>query len=673
MSNLYAGTILRVDLSRREVSREPTSSYSKNFLGGRGINTKILYDEVPPEIGPFDPANILIFGAGPLCGTPVSASRTEVTTQSPETGFLASSNFGGYFGPELKFAGYDHIIISGKADKPVYLFIYNDQVEIRDASHLWGKDTYKTQEIVRSELGPEVKVACIGQAGENRVYFATIQHELRHGAGRTGTGSIMGSKNLKAIAVRGTKGITLADALSYLVLVEEFNNAMRADPIVQERQKRGQAYMNDIPDVIASRNMVPKPVISCDLFFKYEPKIKRTGCFGCPSQCMDQYPTAAKGGGAISCTFYHQPVFKVGTKDLDLVLECSFLSIRYGIDIVSSMAIIAWLMELYEKGIIGAKDTDGIPMEWGNKEAILGIFRKMVFREGIGDILADGIIPASNKIGRGTVDYASHMKGLPLYVPFSPAELVSKKGQALSLAISSRGDTMRSGALALQEGFVTQGTALIYPDKDSSGEFLETTRRKSERIGGTTKAFVADEYEGKPEIVAYIEDVVTIVDCLSACKLCSSFNCGRFSEEYQARLFSAGSGIETSTDTLFDFARRIRNIERSYCARAGMTRKMEILPKRYMDRKISYTTVKFENVNDVSYIQQTSSLETSKFEAMKSKYYTLRGWDVATGIPARETLEQTGLKDVARDLKKRGTLPEKSLRSTRLSVKNKAQ
>ena len=656
---MYGGTILLVDLSKGKVSKEPTTSYSGDFLGGRGINIKILYDGVPPGTDPLDPASPLIFGVGPLCGTPVPASRVEVTAKSPETGFLGASNFGGFFGPELKYAGYDHIVITGKADKPVYLWIYNDEVEIRDASHLWGKDTYETQEIIRSEVDPDAKTACIGQAGENRVHFATIQHGVKHGAGRTGTGGVMGSKNLKAIVVRGTKGVTLANPEKYLSLVDELNHVMRDDPIVKEREKHGMSFMNDAPDMCAAHGETPRPVFSCDLYSKYESKIKRYGCLGCPSQCMDLFPPEAKGGGALSCTLYLSPFYTVRNKDLEVELEAGLLSLRWGIDIVSAMVIISWLMELYEKGVITAKDTDGVPMEWGSKEAILGMFKKMTFREGFGDVLADGILPATKKIGRGSIDYAPHMKGLPLYVPFAPEELVHQRGQSLSMAMSSRGDTMRSGALAVQEGFVTQGTALLYSDEKSANEFIEKTRQRAKQISGTEKAFLKEEYEGKPEIVIYTEDMVVILDCLSACKLCSSFNCGRFGEEYQAKLFSAGSGIETPVDKLFAFAKKVRNLERAYCTREGMTREMDSLPKRYMDREITYTNVNFEDLNNVHYEQCSSVLETSKFERMKDKYYALRGWDIATGIPTRETLEQTGLGDVAQDLEQRGKLPVK--------------
>lgn len=243
MTYMYGGTILRVDLSSGIIRKEATENHATDFLGGRGVNMRLLYSETTPFQNPLDPASPLIFGIGPMSGTPVPSGRTEVTARSPETGLFGSSNFGGYFGPELKFAGYDHIVITGKADNPALLFIYNDKVEIRDASGIWGKDTFESQDIIHSELGSEVKVACIGQAGENLVRYATIQHELGHAAGRSGMGCVMGSKNLKAVAVRGTMGVRLCNPEKYLSLANSLQQEMRAHPLIQDRQKHGQSWM----------------------------------------------------------------------------------------------------------------------------------------------------------------------------------------------------------------------------------------------------------------------------------------------------------------------------------------------------------------------------------------------------------------------------------------------
>jgi len=651
MTYMYGGTILRVNLSKGKVSKEPTTAYSGDFLGGRGINIKLLYDGAPPGTDPLDPVSPLIFGVGPLCGTPVPASRVEVTAKSPETGFLGTSNFGGYFGPELKFAGYDNIVITGRADKPVYLWIYNDEVEIKDASHLWGKDTYETQKIIRSEIDPDAKIACIGQAGENRVHFATVQHELGHGAGRTGMGAVMGSKNLKAIVVRGTRGVNLADPEKCLNIANELQEEMRNHPGVQDKQKHGHSYEQDWWMIRAARGQVPKPVFSCNLFFKYQPKIKRNGCFGCPTQCMDLYPVETKGGGAISCSLYITPLYWVRNTDVDVLLECSLLAQRYGVDVDSSMGIKAWLMELYENGLITVKDTDGLPMEWGSKEAILGMLKKIVYREGLGDVLADGILPAADRIGRGSKDYANHMKGLPLYDVNTPQEIVPDKGSALSMAVSSRGDLMKAHVAILGEKGMAEKVAMMYAeligDEQKGVEGVAAARQRVKEIAGSEKAALADEYEGKPELAIFSEDLIIINDCLSACKMCSSFLSFPFSEEYEAKLFSAGTGVETSVDTLFKFAKKVKNLERAFCVREGMTREMDSLPKRFMNHPVQ---------RGVS----TSVLESKKFEEMKDKYYALRGWDIATGIPTREALEQTGLGDVAQDLEKLGKLPGKS-------------
>jgi len=645
MAYLYGGNILRVNLSEGKILKEPTAAYAGDFLGGRGVNIKLLYDGVPPGIDPFDPASLLIFGVGALCGTPVPGSRTEVTTKSPETGFLGSSNFGGFFGPELKFAGYDHIAISGRADKPVYLWIYNDEVEIRDASHLWGEDTYKTQEIIRSEVDPDAKVACIGPAGENRVHFATVQHELGHGAGRTGTGGVMGAKNLKAIVVRGTKGVNLADPVKFISIVSEVEQEMRKDSGLEDWRERGMTREQD--EWWAQLHAQPEwetTVHQTDLYAKYKPK--RAGCLGYPTQCMDLYPVEAKGGGLISCTLYTGALYELRNHDIDLVLEWVLQAHRYGIDHVSAVGILRWLMQLYEKGLITAKDTDGIPMEWGSPEAILGMLKKIVYREGFGNVLADGILPAAKKIGHGSEAYADHVKGMPQYTPYMRGNLIPLKGRCLTIVTSSRGDSMRG----MDGREVYPETVKIITERhgaEKANGYADYLKKRALEIAGTEKAAMPDEYEGKAKMVVYDEDLVTINDCLGICKFSSGHYERPFTEKYQAALYSAGTGIEMNEDRLFKFARKVRDLERVFCVRDGMTRETDSLPKGYMDHPIEEGRFKGE------------VLETDKFEKMKDDYYALRSWDIATGIPTGETLEKEGLEDVARDLEKLGKLPGK--------------
>ncbi|MBW2370294.1 MAG: aldehyde ferredoxin oxidoreductase family protein [Deltaproteobacteria bacterium] len=640
MAHLYGGSILFVNLSAGKISRVPTASYARDFLGGRGINIKLLYDGLPPSVDPLDPANLLIFGVGPLCGSPVPAGRVEVTFKSPETGYLGSSNFGGFFGAELKFAGYDNVVISGKADKPVYVWIYNDQVEIRDAAHLWGRDTYETQVIIRRQVDPEAKTVCIGPAGENRVRFATVQHDLGHGGGRTGSGAVMGSKNLKAIVVRGTRGITFADPVKYLSIAEELQQALENDIQTKQIKQHGMSRTQDILAVEKLEMPAGEGVAGYDCLLKYD--TKKAGCFGCRAQCMELYPTKVKGGGAVSCGFYVHPFELVGNSDIDMALECGFLAQRYGVDIISAMSIVSWLMKLYHKGIITAEDTDGIAMEWGSRQAIVSMLEKIVHREGFGDVLADGILPAVEKIGRGAGKYAYQVKGLPMHEDISPVFTIPSKGNALAFVVSSRGDSMKARPARMIDEL--DAPRWLGNDGKKAEKAIEAMKQKALRLSGTDKAIIPGCYEGKPELTIYSEDTIVLSDCMGSCKYMGPFLGAPFDETYQAALFSAGTGIEKNVEDLLRHAKRVRNLERAFCAREGMTRETDKLPGRFMDQAIKKGPHKGE------------ILKTDDFEAMKSKYYELRGWDAATGIPSRETLEQIGLGYVTDDLEKMGKL-----------------
>jgi len=636
MSYLYAGTILFIDLGQRKISMEPTSSYSRAYLGGRGINIRLLYDHMSPGVDPLAPSSFIVFGVGPLGGSTVSSGRTEITAKSPESGILGMSNFGGNFGGELKYAGYDHIVITGKADRPVYIWINNDQVNIKDASKIWGKDTYETQNLIRQELNdPEAKVACIGPAGENLVRFASIQSELGNGAGRTGMGTVMGSKNLKAIAVRGTKGVKLADSVEYLTIAENLQQALRENPQCQELARYGTSRNQDNMFNFIWDQAKGKPPSQYAIFTKYKPK--RAGCFGCPIQCMDLYDVPGIGSGVISCALYFEFANTVLCYDAALSLECAIVCQRYGIDCISAAKILAWLMELYEKGVITPTDTDGIPMKWGSRAAIRGMLDKIVYRQGIGDILANGILHAIKKIGAGSEEYANQVKGIPMVEVWSPDTLPLLKGMALATAVSSRGDSMTARTAEIEIGAELVPLGL---NGEAAGELAKSVREQAKMITGTEKAAMRQEYEGKPALVAYSEDLAILADSLSTCKNMGPFVGRPFSPEYQATLFSAGSGVKTSVDILFEFAKKVRTLERSYDIREGLTRETDTLPKQFMDKPIE----KGRFTGEV--------LESDKFEKMKSEYYALRGWDAVTGIPTKETLERLGLSEIAQDLVK---------------------
>ncbi|MCP4289305.1 MAG: aldehyde ferredoxin oxidoreductase family protein [Gammaproteobacteria bacterium] len=636
MPNLYAGNILKVDLSSGEITMERTSVYADAFLGGRGINIKLLYDNISQGTDALASGNVLVFGVGPLGGTSLSTGRTEVTAKSPETGLLASSNFGGSFGGELKYAGYDHLVVTGKAEKPVYILINNDTIEIKDASGVWGKDAYETQDHLRREVGnPEVKIACIGPAGENLVRFSTIQHGLGHGAGRTGTGAVMGSKNLKAIVVRGTGGLKIADPVKFLAHAGELKSEILEHPGLKAFSEEGMSRVQDgDPEEVEERWGIPMPS-DHDIYERFKPK--RAGCLGCPVQCMDFYQVKelGKGGsGVISCHLYSEWTKNPRCFDTAASLECGVLSQRYGIDCISTAQTIRWLMELYEKGIITAKDTDGIVMEWGSPEAMRSMLDKITFREGIGDVLADGILHAAEKIGRGSIEYANQVKGIPFDNELTPEWMPLLRAGALAHIAGARGESVKSLPGELE---------LMMAEDPEAGEWrmamLDEYAKYIDMDIDAKKAVAAGETEGKAALLAHEEDLSTIADILSTCKMQTASWLGPYVPEWQAKVLSAGLGVETSPEDLFKYAIKARSLERAYEAMEGLTRDIEKFPKRF-HRPIE------------SGPNKGAVLESETLEKMKDDYYALRGWDVATGTPTEETLKTLGLEDVAGDMQK---------------------
>jgi len=643
VSYLYAGTILIIDLNQGKISREPTSSYSKDYLGGRGINIRLLYDHVSPGVDPLADGNVIIFGSGPLTGTCPASGRTDVMAKSPMTGLLGDSNMGGYFSPELKYAGYDHIVITGKSDRPVYIWINNDKVDIRDACKIWGKDTYETQNLIRQELNDlEAKVACIGPAGENLVRFASIQSELGHGAGRTGMGTVMGSKNLKAIAVHGTKAIKIASPSEYLAICKELEILIRESNAGKEYQEYGTARNVDIMlhaqgyvRNLQSRGTPPEATTPLNLFKKFSPK--KVGCFSCPNRCMEFYEVPGVGSGVISCEIYVGSGVIVDNNDPDVWAEGALFCQRQGLDAASAGPILAWAMELYQRGIITTHDTDGIPMEWGSKQAILDMLKKIVNRDGFGDVLADGMLLGARRIGQGAEKYALHCKGLPILEP-----PIGLRGLSLACAVGPRGDHHRSYPTV--EADMYYGT---YKGLDQKQFEMEKERcySEAERISGTKKGAIDIEYDGKPAMVIHTEDLLAITDSLGICKWTTPiFGIPAYTPERQAKMLSLGLGMEFAPDMLFQIANKIRCLERAFDVREGLTRSQDTLPRRLFETKVDYGERK-----DVT-------LNYKKFEDMKSQYYSLRGWDAITGIPTEETLTRLRLGDIARDLVKAGKL-----------------
>ena len=635
MSYLYAGTLLFVDLSEGKIVKEPTRSLAPSFLGGRGINAKLLYDTTSAGVDPLAPDNVITFGAGVLSGTCLPASgRLDIMSKSPLTGFWGNSNMGGYFAPELKFAGYDNIIVTGKSEKPVYIWIENERVEIRDASDIWGKDTYETPILIRRELrNPEAKVLCIGPAGEKLVRFASVQGELGNGAGRTGMGTVMGSKNLKAIAVRGTKGIQTANPDKFLTMAMELTEFIKNSETSQELSRygttmiqsrmagKGKPFRNFQSFVTTEGYLRPIEILE-----KFSPK--KVGCFNCPNLCMEAYDVPGVGSGVISCAFYSEMGGNVDNLDPEVCLKYALYCQQQGLDVGEAGGILAWVMELYERGIISTKDTDGIPMEWGSTEAIAGMLAKIARREGFGDVLADGCLPAAKHIGRGAEDYAMHSKGMLLFAE-SP---IIEKGKALSIVVGPRGDQYRGNP-------IVEGSINRLDHSGLEGEALQSAKEKyyqqAEEICGTRKGAVSAEYEGKAGMIKYAEDTEAITDALGICKwVTPRQGIDAFTPQAQARVLALGMGKEITTEMLFETADRMRCLERVLALREGLTRAHEKLPQRM------YAMAAPDG----------SRLSLERVEEMITQYYAARGWDPDTGVPTRETLEKLELAYVADEL-----------------------
>ena len=444
----YMGKMLRVNLTTGKVETEPLpEKLAKLYVGGRGIGARLLYDEVKPGTEPLSPDNKLIFPNGPLTATPAqSCSRWMVVTKSPQTGAIIRAVAGGGFGAALKTAGYDVLIVEGKAAKPVYLWIKDDKVEIRDAGKLWGLLVDDTTAAIRKELGDErVKVATIGPAGEKLVRFSAIV-DGRRTASRGGVGTVMGSKNLKAIAVRGTKKVALADWPKLKELIRAQAVKFRAGKNFQAFSHLGTLTGASVTHALGIypvrnfqdgvlegiENLHPN---KCEEIF-----VKDAYCHNCYFHCgsilkvkSGPYATGEVEGPEYETMYSFGGM--VGNNDMGMIVEANRICDDYGVDTISAGATIAFAMELYEKGILGREDLDGIDLTWGNQEAIIALLRKIVTREGVGYLLAEGSKKAAEKIGRGAEKYAMQVKGLE-YPGYDPRAM---KASGLNLATANFG------------------------------------------------------------------------------------------------------------------------------------------------------------------------------------------------------------------------------------------
>jgi aldehyde:ferredoxin oxidoreductase len=615
----YGGTILRVDLTEGTVHRQPTEEgLARAFLGGRGLNVKRLWDELPAHTDGMAPENLLVFGVGPLVGTTFpGGARFNVTAMSPQTGILGDSNAGGFFAPELKFAGYDQVIVRGRAAHPVYLWIRDGVVELRDARGLWGKDIWDTTAAIRQELGDRnVQVAAIGPGAENGVRFAGVFVNLNRPAARTGMGTVMASKNLKAVAVRGTGFVSVADMDRFGEIIERLDEAIYGHPEYEIRRRLGTTKLIKALDSIGGLptrhfqqgRFEAAEVVSGEAIEALY-KIKSKACFACTIPCSrflvvddPRFPDLRIEGPE------YEPLAgftaRVGNDDLALGLKCVDLANRYGLDAISLSEVISWSMECHERGLLSSDEADGLALTWGNGETILALIHKVAHREGFGDLLADGVVRAAERLGRGSAEYALHGKGLEVF----QADVRTVKAYGLGNAVSSRGaDHLRS---------------------EPWFEFSNDPEEGIRRYGIAETAFRL-EYKGKGLVVKHFEEMAAISDAIGVCK--NTYNNMEVLDwEGTAELLRAATGWDITGDQVQQIGERIVNLERLFIAREGITRKDDVLPRRFLKEPLSEES-------------GPSAGAVLELEPMLDEYYRARGWDVESGLPTREKLEELGL------------------------------
>ncbi len=616
----YSGKILRINLTDQSVKTEDLpESLARSFIGGAGFGIKLLFDEVKKGADPLGPENKLIFAPGPLSGTSVPcASRMAITSKSPLTGGVGMSLTGGYFPVELKFAGYDAMIIEGKSKDPVYISIKDGNVKFRSAEKVWGMKTTDTQQIIKNELNDQsTRIACIGPAGENLSKLACIINELR-AAGRKGLGAVMGSKNLKAIAVRGTGSVNVASKDKLKKARDFMAKEMKESPVLYPQFSKLGTPM--VVDALSELGIFPGknfeetgvfvPVEKIGVETQLTRNMGSEHCYGCPVGCS-QLKLAKTG--EYSGIMSEGPEFETmysfggttGVDNIDAIIAADRISDELGIDTISAGATIAFAMELYEKGIINAEDTGGIELKFGNHKAMVDMLRLMAYREGFGGVLSDGSRIAAERIGKGAGKYTMHVKGLEL----PGYDVRGAKAHGLNYATSYTGADHNRG-YAFQEIF---GIPVPEPVDRFS-------------------------IKGKGKLTKWNQDVRSATcDAPTMCAFLLDMAVPAVATKNTASLIEAVTGLEFTPEEIERVGERMNNLARLFNAREGMSREDDSLPERILSEPIK------EGLSKGNYISKDD------LNLMLDEYYTARGWDIKTGMPTMEKLEELGLGDAIKD------------------------
>ena len=601
----YMGRLLVVDLTSGEIADEPLNEdYARRFVGGSGLACRYIYDMIDASTDPLNSANPLFFMAGPLTGTAApSCGRYVVCARSPLTGLWGEANSGGFFGPEMRFAGYDGILIKGRSPEPVYLRVEDGRAELRDATHLWGEDAYRTQALIKEELGDEgVRVACIGPAGENLVRFAAVMNDQGHAAGRTGMGAVMGAKRLKAVAVRGHREVPLADRERFAALAREALAAIKDDITTDILRETGTAgsldyymFLGNAPVRYFTQGSFPE---SEKLSGSTMAETILTGtysCYGCPVACkrrvrLDEYGLPETKGPE------YETVCALGTllllDDLAAVAYLGHLCDAYGLDTISTGSTIAFAYYLYQESVIGPREV-GRELRWGDPDTVAELIEMIAHRRGFGDVLAEG----SRLVGRryGAEELAVQVRGL---------EVAMHDPRAMS-------------AMAL-----VYATSPIGGSHNQSDMYLVELGRAIEELDiPTTDRF---GIKGKAPIVARHQGWRSFCNALILCYFANP------PVQTVVELLSSATGWKVGLDEAMAIGERIWNLKRALNLRLGLRREDDRLPKLLL-RPLE---------------EGGTEGHVPDLERMLEEYYRVRGWDPATGAPTMEKLLALGLERV---------------------------
>jgi len=646
------GFNLEIDLSRGNIERVETDPrLTELYLGGLGTNAKILWDRVPPEVEPFSPDNLLIFGTGLLCGTPATgANRTIVTTISPQTLLMAYSMMGGFWAPELKYAGYDKVIIRGKSPDLVYLWINNDKVEIRDAGHLQGKGAIETAELIQQELKePKAQVAAIGLAGENRVYYASIE-QGRSSASRGGIGAVMGDKGLKAIAVRGTKDINIAKPVEYLELCNEVleyikfrneNPIPGVMPILRGLGSPQEMAVNDEKwhttnfmwgnSRTRRRDFWTEEVEKKWAESMENARTRLISCYNCPMKCGATISMPGIPTYMMKC-FSKLTYTMAAYSDLDFGFRIAQRATEYGVDAYSTPQVMAFALELYENGILTDDDMPGMPSD--NEERFYWLLDRIVRREGIGDVLANGTYWAAKEIGKGAEEYAHNTikkhEQLPLKLGMlNPVYfLMYATGEKINIT-QIEGQFPQAPYLKREhrEAFVKDWFQV--PDEKFKQYFLDWEFRGEHSNPYYPTVEMSCDIVDWQERMHYIDDALGVCAGLSSFPLKPPYHMHNYPS-----FISSGAGIDIDEAGLTQAARRNRDLVRAVNIRRGMRRADEKPPEDHWKRRFPELEAK-----------------------LLDEYYKFKGWN-NQGIPTKESLHELGLDYVSEDFLQRGILTD---------------